>query len=216
MTELERVAELTERIVGQTRVRLAGGVPDGSTRIVSLHDRDARPIAKGKLGQPVEFGYKAQFADNADGLIVDHTVNKGNPADAPMLAPAVARIKQRFGKSPNAVTADRGYGEAGVDAALVALGVRTVAIPRKGKPGVARQKVQRGRGFVKLVKWRTGSEARISCVKRDWGCSRTLYDGEDGARTWAGWGVFGHNAKKVSSLIAAGNGPPGQGRNRVA
>jgi IS5 family transposase len=26
---------------------------------VSLHDKDARPIAKGRLGKPVEFGYKA-------------------------------------------------------------------------------------------------------------------------------------------------------------
>ena len=57
--ELERTAELVERIVAQTRVRLSGEIPDGSTRVVSLHDPDARPIAKGRLGKPVEFGYKA-------------------------------------------------------------------------------------------------------------------------------------------------------------
>jgi len=33
----------------------------------------------------------------------------------------------------------------------------------------------------KLVKWRTGSEARISCLKRDFGWQRTLFDGIDGA-----------------------------------
>lgn len=63
----------------------------------------------------------------------------GNPADAPLLAPAIERIARRFGKAPRAVTADRGYGEAKVDADLAAFGVKTVAIPRKGKPGAARR-----------------------------------------------------------------------------
>jgi transposase, IS5 family len=203
IAELERTAAAVEAIAAQTRVRLAGGVPDGSTRIVSLHDTDARPIAKGRLGKPVEFGYKAQVVDNADGVVLDHLVVMGNPTDAPMLLPAIARIKDRFAKAPRAVTADRGYGEAVVDAGLEALGVKRVAIPRKGRPGLGRQSVQRAKGFVKLVKWRTGSEARISCLKRDYGWSRTRIDGLAGAETWCGWGVLAHNATKISALIEA-------------
>lgn len=203
VAELERTAELVERIAAQTRLRLSGQTPDGSTRVVSLHDTDARPIAKGRLGKPVEFGYKAQVADNADGVVLDYLVVKGNPPDAPMLVPAIGRIRARFGRAPKAVTADRGYGEASVDAGLESLGVKRVAIPRKGRPGVVRQKVQRGRGFTKLVKWRTGSEARISCLKRDFGWRRTLLDGINGAETWCGWGVLAHNSIKVSTLIEA-------------
>jgi transposase, IS5 family len=202
LAELERTAELVERIATQTRVRLSGETPDGATRIVSLHDPDARPIAKGRLGKPVEFGYKAQVVDNSDGIVVDHGVQVGNPPDAPMLVPAIAQIIARFGRAPRAVTADRGYGEAAVDAALEALGVKRVVIPRKGRPGVARQAIQRGRSFRKLVKWRTGSEARISCLKRDYGWRRTLTDGETSAATWCGWGVLAHNATKISALIA--------------
>jgi hypothetical protein len=56
----------------QTRSRLAGVMPDSATRIVSFHDVDARAIRKGRLGKPVEFGYKAQVVDNADGVILDH------------------------------------------------------------------------------------------------------------------------------------------------
>jgi hypothetical protein len=66
-------------------------------RRVSLHDQDARPIAKGRLGKPVEFGYKAQVADN-DGIILDH--NQGNPADAPQLAAAVQRVISRTRRRP--------------------------------------------------------------------------------------------------------------------
>ena len=197
---LEETTAAVEQIAAQTRARLAGEIPDGATRVVSLHDLDARPIRKGRLGRPVEFGYKAQVADNADGVVIDHVVVKGNPPDAPMLVPAVARIAARFGRPPRAVTADRGYGEAKIDAELEALGVQRVAIPRRGRPGPARSKIQRGRRFTKLVKWRTGSEARISCLKRDFGWRRSLFDGIGGAQTWCGWGVLAHNLIKIAAL----------------
>ena len=53
ITALEVTAAAVEQIAAQTRARLAGQIPDGSTRVVSLHDLDARPIAKGRLGRPV-------------------------------------------------------------------------------------------------------------------------------------------------------------------
>ena len=37
---------------------------------------------------------------------------------------------------------DRGYGEATVEDDLATMGVRTVVIPRKGKPGLARQQLE--------------------------------------------------------------------------
>ena len=112
VAELEGTIATLDQVIGQTRIRLSGEVPDGATRLVSLHDTDARPIRKGRLGKPVEFGYKAQVTDNFDGIVVDHNVEKGNPFDAPMLVPAITRITSLFGKLPRAVTADRGYGEA--------------------------------------------------------------------------------------------------------
>ena len=48
VADIEQTAKLLEQIVAQTRTRLSGEVPDGSRRIVSLHDKDARPIAKGR------------------------------------------------------------------------------------------------------------------------------------------------------------------------
>ena len=99
LADIQVLAATVETTAGQARVRISGQIPDGSTRVVSLHDIDARPIAKGRLGKPVEFGYKAQLSDNPDGIVVDHVVVKGNPPDAPMLAPAIARIQSRFGRA---------------------------------------------------------------------------------------------------------------------
>lgn len=194
-----RVAQIAE----QTEKRLGGEVPDGATRLVSLHDPDARPIRKGRLGKPVEFGYKAQVVDNEDGVVVDHTVEVGNPPDAPMLVPAVERVARRATRMPNAVTADRGYGENAVREQLSELGVRTVVLPTKGKPSAARRAVESRPQFQRLVKWRTGSEGRISCLKRDFGWSRTQIDGIEGARTWCGYGVFNHNLVKIGALTTS-------------
>jgi len=198
---LERTAALTRRVAAQTRERLAGTTPAGATRVVSLHDADARPIAKGRLGKPVEFGYKAQLVDNEDGVIVDHNIEAGNPPDAPMLEPAIQRIKRRTGRAPRAVTADRGYGEQGVEDAVRAAGARYVVLPTKGRPTAARRQVENRRAFKRMVRWRTGCEGRISCAKRDFGLSRTRIDGLAGARTWCGHGIFAHNLVKISGLI---------------
>jgi IS5 family transposase len=198
---LEETAARTRRVAAQTRQRLAGDTPEGATRLVSLHDADARPIAKGRLGKPVEFGYKAQLVDNEDGVIVDHNVEAGNPPDAPMLVPAVERITTRTGRAPRAVTADRGYGEASVEDQLRAGGVRYVVLPRKGRSSTARRQIENRRAFKRMVRWRTGCEGRINCAKRDFGLNRTRNDGLAGARTWCGHGIFAHNLIKISALI---------------
>jgi IS5 family transposase len=203
VAELDVILERAGRVVAQTRGRLTGDMPASATRLVSMHDPDARPIAKGRLGKPVEFGYKAQVVDNSDGIVLDHSVHQGNPADAPLLAPAIGRIKNLCGRAPRAVTADRGYGEAKIDEALTDLGVKNVVIPRKGKPSAARRDTEHRRGFVRLVKWRTGSEGRISYLKRRWGWDRTLYDGLGGAATWCGLGVLAHNSIKIAALVYA-------------
>lgn len=140
---------------------------------------------RSRLDRPVEFGYKAQVVDNADGIVVDHNVEMGNPPDAPMLVPAIKRV-----------------GEAAVEKESEELGVKTVAILRKGRPGKKRQELERSRRFRHLVKWRTGAEGRVAHLKRSWGFDRTVLDGIEGASTWCGWGVLAHIAVKIVTLAA--------------
>jgi IS5 family transposase len=141
-----------------------------------------------------------QVADNPDGLVLDLAAFEGTPLDGPLLAPAVQRIRALLGRTPEAVTADRGYGDAAVEKELGELGVSMVAIPRRGRPGLKRQKLESEESFRDLVKWRTGSEGRISYFKRSWGFERTLFDGMTGVKTWCGWGVLAHNAAKIARM----------------
>ena len=62
----------------------------------------ARPIAKGRLGRPVEFGYKAQIVDNEDGVILDHNIEIGQPARR-----ADARPRDRTRRPPGRSSATR-------------------------------------------------------------------------------------------------------------
>ena len=200
LADLAVLVERTERIIAQARARVGGEQPAGATRLVSLHEPDARPIRKGRLGKPVEFGYKAQVVDNPDGLILDHSVHIGNPSDTELLRPAIARIATHLGAAPSLVTADRGYWDSSIENDLTAIGVTAVVIPRTGKASAARARIEHADDFVDAVKWRTGCEGRVSHLKRDWAWRRTRLRGHAGARTWCAHGVFAHNVVKLVQL----------------
>lgn len=200
LADLGHLLDAVTQVIAQTRIRLSGETPAAKTRRVSLHDDDARPIRKGSLATPTQFGYTGQVTDNRDGIVVDYEIEAGMPPDAPRLAPAIARAITAAGVVPGAVTADRGYGQASVDAELETLGVDLVAILRKGQPGKARQQAEAEDAFVELIKWRTGAEGRIAALKRQHGWGRARLRGLEGARIWCGWGVFSHNAIKIAAL----------------
>ena len=200
LADLETVIEAVDQIIAQTRLRLAGEVPAGKTRRVSLHDSDARPIRKGSLKTPTQFGYTGQVTDNIDGLVLDYEIEPGMPADAERLAPAIRRIIEAIGDTPDAVTADRGYGQSSVDTDLAELDIDLVAVLRKGKVSNKRHAIETADNFVELVKWRTGAEGRIAALKRQHGWDRSRLPGLVGARIWCGWGVFSHNLTKLVTL----------------
>ena len=201
VNDLTRLLEVTRKVAAQARQRLAGDMPDGASRRVSLHDGDARPIAKGRLGKPVEFGYSPGHRQRRR----DHRrlqPGAGKPGRRTAARPGRGTGHQARRDKPGTVTADRSYGEQSIEDDLHDLGVRHVVIPRKGKPGKARQAAGRRPAFRRAVKWRTGSEGRISNLKRGYGWDRTRMDGTEGARTWAGHGVLAHNLVKISALAA--------------
>lgn len=189
----------TDRILAQTALRLSGQttIPD---RMVSHADPDARPIRRGKLSAPVEFGYKVTIADGKEGFIEGYSVAQGNPVDHQLMSPVIEGYVAETGRAPAAVAADRGFGLESVERMLKDKGVRTVAIPRKGRSPAERQRVERAPYFRRLVRWRTGCEGRISHFKRRFGGRRTRFRRLGGARTWVGFGVLAHNLAKVGAI----------------
>jgi IS5 family transposase len=197
--ELQETIAATERLLTQTDQRLAGNrvIPD---RLVSLADPDARPIRKGKPQHPTQFGYTLLVAEDERGFIADHHLQRGNPADAPQLVPAVARVIAVTGRPPGTVVADRGFGTAANDQALEAVGVKRIGLQRNGTPGTARLALERTRAFRRLRNWRVGIEARISHLKRSFGLRRTRLRRLGGAATWVGLGIFAYNLQRMTVI----------------
>jgi IS5 family transposase len=179
--ELQITIQRTTKVIAQTCTRPAGQVPDCASRLVSLHDPDARPIVKGRLGKSVEFGYKAQVADNPDGIVLDYKVEVGNPPTRPLLAPAVKRIAARAGRVPAAVAADRNYGEAAVDEEVHTPWRATGRDPTQGP---ARACPPGNRAHPRVLAADEVAHrlcGRISYLKHRFSWDRTLMDRIDGA-----------------------------------
>jgi transposase, IS5 family len=174
-------------------------VPAAQKRL-SLHDTDARPMSKGTTRKGTQFGYTAQIAEDANGLIIDYGVHIGQPGDSDLIGPAIQSITAAL-SVPQVVTADKTYGAAHAREALTEAGVGLVAIVAKGNQSPERQTVEATDTFKAHTRWRAGIEARISTLKRDHGWDRTRMSGITGARTWLGWGIFSHNTLKEARLL---------------
>ena len=66
-----------------------------------------------------------------------------------------------------------------------------------------RKRLQKKRWFRNAQKWRTGSEGRISLLKRRHGLNRCRYKGMPGIQRWVGLGVIADNLINIGHALAA-------------
>jgi transposase, IS5 family len=195
VAKFEQLADRCEKITEQIKQRVAGEpIQD---RLVSLSDPDARPIRKGKLGKPNEFGYVTQLAEvtentrrGARGLILPAVTAPGNPAENTLLPATVAEL-ERLGLSPREVALDGGFQTGPTSEALSALRPERVFISGRQQPGSRRTQRRLGR-------YRTGCEGRISHLKRRYGLDRSRLKGHKGQQIWAGWAILAYNADTLA------------------
>ena len=117
----------------------------------------------------------------------------GGPTTADLLIPAIETHQARLGRLPYLVAADAAFYSGKNEAAAKAKGVKRVCIPNRSTKSPERKREQKKRWFRNGQKWRTGSEGRISVVKRRHGLDRCRYKGDTGMRRWVGLGVIGDN-----------------------
>jgi len=192
---LEQLAERCQKVARQITQRVAG--QPVSDRIVSLGDPDARPIRKGKLGKPNEFGYVTQLAEltehtrrGARGLILPAATQIGNPAENTLLPATVAELK-RLGIRPREIALDGGFMTGPTSHALTPLEPERVFIAGRQHPGSARTNRR-------LRRYRTGAEGRISHLKRRYGLDRSRLKGHEGQQIWTEWAILAYNADTLA------------------
>jgi IS5 family transposase len=196
--DLELLAERCERIADQIDRRVHG--VKISDRLVSLADPDARPIRKGKLGRPTEFGYVAQVCEltentraNARGLILPAAHTLGNPAENRLL-PQTAEELARAGIRPREITADGGFMPGPTKETFPDLGEDQLHLSGRLEPGSRRTRRRRAR-------YRTGIEGRISHLKRRYGLRRSRLKGYEGMKIWTGWAILAYDLDTLAIRI---------------
>jgi IS5 family transposase len=190
---------LTDKVADQSEERLAGGKP--KDRLVSLADPGARPIIKGKLDKPVEFGRTGAITQDESGYFTQYGVHNGNPGDSTLLPGILTGHQDRFPDALKALAADMGFSSEDNRRRLEAAGVSRLGLPWRGKPPPNVRAKQKRPWFKSLMAFRAGIEGSISFLNRKFGLKRSMLRGDAGTSIWVGWVVIAAN------LYRFGQGP---------
>lgn len=203
--QLTNTAGLVRRVVAQTRARILGGDAHYPDKVLSIFEPHTEVIRKGKAAKPTEFGNVVKLQEADGHIITDYEVCAPGVRDKALWVPALEQHLRLFGRPPRLAVADAGFASLTNERAALSLGVRRVVLPQGSPRGPRRP---RQRWYRRALCWRTGSEGRISSVKRCHGLRRCRYRGARGMECWVGLGAIASNLR-----VLARAGPPPGGRH---
>ena len=131
-------------------------------------------IRRGKAPpHETEFGINVWCAEVEGGLtsappqvrVSEYRLRRGNPQDAPLVAPSVQAHRRKFGRAPREVCGDRGLHSAENERQLRGLGVRRVCLPQPGYKSARRKRREQQPWFRAGLRFRNGIEGRISHLR---------------------------------------------------
>jgi IS5 family transposase len=185
MAQLPATVELVRRVLAQTRARVLRGDTHYPGKVVSLFEPHTDIIRKGKLARPTEFGRLVKVQEAEAQFITDYQVCERGQADRTLWEHSLERHIALFGRPPQLAVADGGFASRTNEHVAHDRGVRHVVLARLSR--------ERSRIARIALRWRTGSEGRISALKRRHGLRRCRYRGESGMQRWVGLGVIANN-----------------------
>ena len=194
---LGRIVDQAQRVVDQIERRVREQpIRD---RLVSFFDPDARPVRKGKIATPTQFGYVSQLAEltgstgrGARGLILPPVTRSGSVHENELLPVTLAEL-DRLGLRPREAAVDAGFGILATREAFGPLGTSVHIVGSRTNPGSRRTRRR-------LARYRVGAEGRIAHLKREYRAGRSRLRGAEGARTWENWAVLAYNVDTASAL----------------
>jgi transposase, IS5 family len=184
--QLGTTVGLVHRVLAQTRARVFRGDTHYPDKVLSLFEPHTEAIRKGKAVKPTEFGKLVKIQEAEAQFITDYEVCPTRVPDGTLWEPSLVRHEQLFGRPPHLAVADAGFASAANIAVARAHQVRSIVLPRQ-------RRERRTRAVRAALRWRTGSEGRISALKRRHGLARCRYRGLPGMERWVGFGVIANN-----------------------
>ena len=168
-------------------------------RLVSFADPDARPVRKGKIATPTQFGYVSQLAEltgstrrGSRGLILPPVTRPGSVHENQLLPATVAELR-RLGLRPAEAVFDAGFGILATRDALAGLGTEVFVVGSRTNAGSRRTRRR-------LARYRVGCEGRIAHLKRGYHAGRARLRGAQGAAIWENWAVLAYDIDTAAAM----------------
>jgi IS5 family transposase len=187
----------SRKVVSQVKARFAGEKIEN--RLVSLFDPDARPIRRGKLARPNEFGYVVQLSEvtastkaGTVSLVLPPKLAAGSTHENTLLPGAVAELEAIGITTLKEGAFDAGFGRVATTKALP--GLQRIFIAGS-KTNTGSQRTRR-----RLAKFRVGCEGRIAEMSREYHAGRSRLRGDRGARIWESWAVLSRDIDTVARM----------------
>jgi transposase, IS5 family len=199
--ELDEMISRVRQVMKQTRARIFRGNTRSADKLLSLFEPSTEIIRKGKAGKPNEFGNMVKLQEAENQIITHYEVYARRPVDSDLLVPAIEVHQTLLGRTPYLVAADAAFYSVSNETAAKAKGVKRVCIPNRSTKSLERKREQKKRWFRNGQKWRTGSEGRISVVKRRHGLRRCRYKGHSGMNRWVGLGIIADNIINIGRAM---------------
>lgn len=195
--ELEHFLGIADTLIHQTVKALAK--EKIKNRVVSIFQPSMRPMIKGKLWPPCEFGRKVQVDEVEHGIISDWKIFATNRPDVKTVVPAVNRHQRRFGHDPTLIAGDRGC-HSEENQTMLKKRIARVSIPHRGYKTKRRLRTEKCHWFREAQNWRSGGEATISVLKRTSAMGHGRAKSERGYLQGIGWGIIGRNLRTMGAL----------------
>ena len=178
--KLRHFADLTDRVIAQTRRRVLEGesVP-AAEKVVSIFEEHADILRKGT--RETVYGHKLYLTCGQSSLITDCMLVRGNPADSGRLQSMLERQNELYGRYPRQAATDGGFASrSNLDWAKGEAGVKDMAFAKKCRLKVE-EMAKSTWVYRQLRRFRAGIEGCISHFKRAFG---------GGCCNWKGWQGF--------------------------
>lgn len=179
-----------KQVVAMVRKKeLQGEDVPNEAKVFSIYQQHTDIIVKG--GREVQFGHKVNLAGGKSGLILSSEVLRGNPADSTLYQQGLQQVITAYGVVPRDSACDGGYASAANKKAAEEAGVINIVF-NQGDGQYAKQGQQQ---FDEnpTEKWRSGIEAVISNLKRDFKLRRCNWSGWQHFEAQVKWSVIGYN-----------------------
>jgi IS5 family transposase len=172
---LKQIVQLALQVIDQTEKRVLHGLSvPAAEKVVSIFEPHTDIIVKDR--RDTFFGHKICLTGGGSNLIIDCTVEDGNPADTDLVEKMLHRQNEIYGQYPLKAAFDGGF--ASKDNLAIAKGMEIKDVCFAKKRGLQVEDMCRSQWvYNRLRRFRAGIESGISWIKRCFGFARCTWKG---------------------------------------